>query len=189
MNDSLILKNIQKHIILDQEEKDYFISVVALKNIKKKEIILTQGQTCKKIYFVESGSLRAFNINEDGKEATIMFAIQDWWITDMNSFINQKPASVSIESIHNCQLIELEFQNLEELYRRIPKFERLFRILFQNAYIREQLRVLDNISLSTEQRYIRFIEKYPEIIKLITQKQIASYLGITPEFLSTVKKK
>lgn len=188
MSDYQILKNIQKHIILSDFEKEYFMSSLAVKDVVKQEIILHQGQVSKKLYYVEFGSLRAYNINEEGKESTIMFAIQDWWVTDMNSFVNQQPALLSIETLESGQLMELDFFAMKELYIRIPKFERFFRILFQNAYIREQLRVLDNISFTTEQRYNRFIEKYPQIVQKVTQKQIASYLGVTPEFLSSVKK-
>ncbi len=189
MKDYQILKNIEKHISLSDIEKERFVSALSIKNIEKKDLLLRQGQICRYIYFVESGSLRAFNINEDGKESTIMFAIQDWWVTDMYSFAKQKPALLSIEAIHDCRLIEINFQVLDKLYLEIPKLERLFRILFQNAYIREQFRVLNNISLTTEERYSKFIEKYPQIVDKITQKQIASYLGITPEFLSSIKKK
>lgn len=189
MNDCSIIKNIQTHISLTDDEKEYFISLTSTKNIDRAELIHRQGQICKKIYFVESGSLRAFNINHDGKESTIMFAVQDWWITDLNSFINREVSLLSIETIHKSRLVELDYQKLEELYNRIPKFERLFRILFQNAYIREQIRILNNISLTIRQRYTRFVEKYPQILQQITQKQIASYLGVTPEFLSSIKKK
>jgi len=188
MKDYLILKNIEKHISLSNAEKERFISALHLKNIEKKNLLLRQGQLCKSLYFVESGSLRAFNINEDGKESTIMFAVTDWWVTDMYAFAKQKPALVSIEAIHDSRLMGINFEVLEELFIKIPKLERLFRILFQNAYIREQLRVLNNISLTTEERYHKFVEKYPQIVDKITQKQIASYLGVTPEFLSTVKK-
>lgn len=118
-----------------------------------------------------------------------MFAVQDWWITDMDSFINRKPALLSIKALETSGVIEWSFDWLEELYDKFPKFERFFRILFQNAYIREQRRVLHNISLTTEERYRQFVESYPAIVKKITQKQIASYLGVTPEFLSSVKKK
>ncbi len=189
MKEYQILKNIEKHISLSDFEKEYFISAISIKEIKKKSLLLRQGQFCKHLYFVESGSLRAFNINEGGKESTIMFAVQDWWVTDMYSFAKQQPALLSIEAIHDCRLIEINFQALEALYLKIPKLERLFRILFQNAYIREQLRILNNISLTTEERYHKFVEKYPQIVDKITQKQIASYLGVTPEFLSSVKKK
>ncbi|WP_047415841.1 Crp/Fnr family transcriptional regulator [Cellulophaga sp. Hel_I_12] len=184
-----IFKNIQKHISLSDSERQLFISLVVEKDIAKKEIVLEQGSISRKLYFVEFGSLRAFNVNEEGRESTIMFAVQDWWITDMNSFINQKPALLSIETLEVSRLIEFDFSTLEELYKRLPKFERFFRIIFQNAYIREQLRVLDKISFTTEQQYTRFVEKYPQIVQKVTQKQIASYLGVTPEFLSAVKKK
>ncbi len=189
VNDYQIFKNIQKHILLSDSDKKHLISLIKVKNILKKEFVLKQGQNCKKIYFVEFGSLRAFNVDDEGKESTIMFAVQDWWITDMNCFINKKPALLSIEALENSKVIELDFYLLEELYRKLPKFERFFRILFQNAYIREQQRALYNISYTTEERYWQFIEKYPAISKKVTQKQIASYLGVTPEFLSSVKNK
>jgi len=189
MQNCLVLKNIEKHISLSQVEKEMFISSINIKEWDKKELILRQGQACQKIYFVEAGNLRAFNTNNAGKESTIMFAVQDWWITDMHAFVNQQPALLSIETIQACRLIEVSYTKLEKLYEQIPKFERFFRILFQNAYIREQLRVLDNISLTTEQRYHKFVKKYPKMVEDITQKQIASYLGVTPEFLSTVKRK
>ena len=148
-----------------------------------------QGQTCNKFFFVEKGSLQAFNINEDGKESTIMFALSDWWITDMDSFVNQTTSNLTIAALEDSKLIELDFANLQILYKELPVFERFFRILFQNAYIREQRRALYNISMTTEERYLQFVKKYPAMVEKITQKQIASYLGVTPEFLSSIKKK
>jgi len=189
LNEYHLFKNIQKHIPLRDSDKELLISLGIEKDSPKNEIVLQQGSVSRKIYFVEFGSLRAFNTNDQGKESTIMFAVKDWWITDMNSFVNQKPALLSIETLEESRLIEFDFSALEELYKRLPKFEKFFRIIFQNAYIREQLRVLDTISFTTEQRYTRFLEKYPQIVQKVTQKQIASYLGVTPEFLSAVKKK
>lgn len=184
-----ILKNIHKHITLSDSEIDHLKSLLVVKDIRKKAFILQQGQICKKIYFVESGSLRAFNINKDGKESTIMFAIKDWWITDMFCFVNQKPALLFIEALEDSTVIGLDFHAMEKLYHEVPKFERFFRILFQKAYIREQLRALQNISMTTNERYLQFIKNYPTISEKITQKQLASYLGVTPEFLSSIKKK
>ncbi len=189
MSDYQIFKNIQKHISLTELDKEHLLTLLKVKNVLKKEFVLKQGQTCKKIYFVEYGSLRAFNIDDEGKESTLMFAVKDWWITDMNCFVNKKPALLSIEALENSKIIELDFHLLEELYQKLPKFERFFRILFQNAYIREQQRALYNISYKTEERYWQFVEKYPEISEKVTQKQIASYLGVTPEFLSALKNK
>jgi CRP-like cAMP-binding protein len=117
-----------------------------------------------------------------------MFAVADWWVTDMYCFLNEKPAMMYIEAIEDSQVFQITKENLEKLYVHIPKFERFFRILMQNAYTREQLRVIENLSLSAKKRYDNFLSRYPNIVKLVTQKQIASYLGITPEFLSAVRK-
>ena len=116
-----------------------------------------------------------------------MFAIADWWITDMYCFINEQPAMLNIETVEDSLIFQLQKDELDKLYIRIPKFERFFRIIMQNAYIREQLRVIQNLSLSAEERYDHFLSKYPQVAKQVTGKQIASYLGITPEFLSAIR--
>ena len=117
-----------------------------------------------------------------------MFAVADWWVTDMFCFLNEKPAMMYIEAIEDSCIFQLSKENLEKLFYNVPKFERFFRILMQNAYTREQLRVIENLSLSAEDRYDSFLLKYPHIARAVTQKQIASYLGITPEFLSAIRK-
>lgn len=157
--------------------------------VAKQQPILVCGNICDTIYFVVSGTLSAFYRTELGKESTIMFAIKDWWITDMNSFMNQGPAMLDIDAIEESSLLAIRFEDLEILYTKIPAFETYFRILFQKAYVREQFRALDTLTFTTEERYTRFVEKYPQIVKKVSQKRIASYLGVTPEFLSSVKKK
>ncbi|MFS4427877.1 Crp/Fnr family transcriptional regulator [Chryseobacterium sp. S90] len=185
----LILKNISRHISLTNQEKSYFLSLLKEKKVAKKELILQQQQACKEINFVQTGILRAFHMDITGKESTIMFAVSDWWITDMYCFINQKPAMLNIEALEDSSVLQLQKDHLDDLYHKIPKFERFFRIMMQNAYIREQLRTIENLSLPAEERYYNFLQKYPEAVKRIRQKQIASYLGITPEFLSLIKSK
>lgn len=188
MTYDLILKNVAKHIDLDKEEEILFTSFLLLKEIPKKALILQKGQVCKFISYVHSGTLRAFHVDKDGKESTIMFAAADWWVTDMFCFLNEKPAMMYIEAIENSCIFQLSKEHLEKLFYHIPKFERFFRILMQNAYTREQLRIIENLSLTAENRYDSFMTKYPHIAKAVTQKQIASYLGITPEFLSAIRK-
>lgn len=188
MDHTLLLANIAKHIELDKEETAYFISIIKLQHVKKKEKVLREGQICKYISFVHSGILRAYHLDKECKEATIMFALPDWWITDMFCFINQQPAMLNIEAIENSIIFQLQKKDLDQLYLKVPKFERFFRIIMQNAYIREQLRVIQNLSLTAEERYNNFLDRYPQIVQQVTQKQIASYLGITPEFLSAVRK-
>jgi CRP-like cAMP-binding protein len=188
MTYDLILKNIAKHIDLDKEEVKFFTSLLTLKETYKKTLVLQEGQICKYISYVHSGALRAYHIDKDGKEATIMFAVADWWVTDMFCFLNEKPAMMYIEAIEDSCIFQLSKEHLEKLFYNVPKVERFFRILMQNAYTREQLRVIENLSLTAEDRYDSFLIKYPHIAKAVTQKQIASYLGITPEFLSAIRK-
>jgi CRP/FNR family transcriptional regulator, anaerobic regulatory protein len=188
MDHTFILKNIEKHISLDREETDYFISLLRYKEVGKKDYLLREGQTCNYINYVQSGALRAYHLDKEGKESTIMFAINDWWITDMYCFIMEQPAMQYIEAIKKSSVFQLRKDDLEKLYQKVPKFERFFRIIMQNSYIREQLRVLQNLSLSAQERYLHFIAKYPQLVPHISQKQIASYLGITPEFLSSLRK-
>ena len=186
MTYNLILKNISKHISLTSKEEEYFISLLNEKKVSKKSFVLMEGELCKSISFVNSGILRAYYHN-DRKESTIMFALSDWWITDMYCFIKEQPAMLNIVTIEDSSILTLSKENLEKLYIKVPKFERFFRIIFQNAYIREQLRVIQNLSQTAEQRYQNFQSQYPKVVEKVTQKQIASYLGITPEFLSTVR--
>ncbi|MGG9962418.1 Crp/Fnr family transcriptional regulator [Ferruginibacter sp. SUN106] len=183
----LILKNIAKHITLTDVENAFFVSLLQQQDVAKKEFILKEGQLCKNFNYVHSGTLRAYYLDKEGKESTIMFAIADWWVTDMFCFINQQPAMLYIEAIENSSILQLSKNNFDTLCNEVPKFERFFRIIMQNAYTREQLRVIQNLSLSAEERYHSFINKYPQVVQQVTQKQIASYLGITPEFLSAIR--
>ena len=189
MTQELVLRNIAKHITLDKEEREYFISLLKEQRVSKKEFILNEGQICKNISFVNAGVLRAYYVNKKGGESTIMFAVKDWWITDMFCFINKQPALLNIEATENSNILQLQKDDLDLLCAKVPKFERYFRIIMQMAYIREQLRVIQNLSLSAEKRYENFLSRYPQMAGKLAQKHIASYLGITPEFLSTIRGK
>ncbi len=189
MSYDLLLANIARHIQLTEEETEYVTSLFAFKEVNKKDCILREGQVCRYIHYVHSGALRAYHVDKDNKEVTIMFAVADWWITDMFCFVNGKPAMVYIEAIEDSCIFQLSKENLDKLFLTLPQWERFFRILMQNAYIREQLRMMENLSLTAEERYDKFLAKYPQVAKQVTQKQIASYLGITPEFLSSIRKK
>ncbi|HWJ29639.1 MAG TPA: Crp/Fnr family transcriptional regulator [Flavisolibacter sp.] len=186
---SHILKNLSKHISLTDEEADYFTSFLTEKQVKRKEVLLQAGQICRSINYVHSGVLRAFHIDPQGNETSIMFAIPDWWVTDIYSFATQNPAVMHIDALRASEIFQLQKIDLEKLFIEIPKFEKFFRIIMQNSYIREQLRSIQNLSLTAEERYLNFIEKYPAFVQHIPQKQIASYIGITPEFLSTIRQK
>ncbi len=182
-----ILTNILKHIQLSESEQVYVASLVKQQTFEKKEFLQKAGEPCRNIFFVIHGVLRAYFLSKEGKESTIMFATKDWWITDMDSFIHEKIAVVNIQVISSATVVSLSKQQLDGLYREIPAFNKFFRILMQNAYCREQRRSFQTLSLPAKDRYDQFISNYPEVAQSVPQKFIASYLGITPEFLSHLR--
>lgn len=184
---SNILSTVAKHVVLSPDEECYFTDILNEKRVSKKEFVLNQSRSCNNIFYVNAGILRAYHLNEEGKESTIMFAVTDWWVTDMASFLDEEPALLNIQAVDDCELLQLSKQGLDKLYEAVPKFEKYFRVMMQNAYIREQSRTIQNLSLPAKDRYENFIAKYPQIVAKVTQKQIASYLGITPEFLSMIR--
>jgi len=183
-----ILKNISRFIKLTPEEEEYFTSLLKVKKLKKKQYLLQEGDIARHEYFVNKGCLRTYTIDEKGQEHVIQFAIEDWWIGDMYSFLTQTPAKYTIDALEDSEVCCLEKNALEELYVKIPKFEKFFRHLLQNAFISLQERVVGNLSQPADERYCTFITKYSDMEKRLPLKQIASYLGITPESLSRVRR-
>lgn len=183
----LILKNISRFIILTPEEEQYFISQLKVKKLKKKQYLIKEGDITHYEYFVNKGCLRTYTIDERGLEHIIQFAIEDWWTGDMYSFLTQTPARYTIDALEDSELICLEKSVLEQLYIKVPKFEKFFRHLLQNAFISLQERIISNLSQPADERYCNFIEKYPKMEQRLPLKQIASYLGITPESLSRIR--
>ena len=186
---SLIIDSIEKYVTLTPEEKQLFLSRIEIQQQKAKTILLSPGEICKYSYFVNSGILRSFNINDNIVEHVLNFACEGWWIGDMYSLITQKPGNLFIEVLEDAELVLLSKENQEQLYTEIPKLERFFRILTQNALVANQERIMDNLSLSAEERFDKFCKRYPGLIQKIPQKQIASYIGVTPEFFSKMKSK
>ena len=187
MNVELLIVNISKHISLTAEEIEFFTSLLKIKSLANGEFLLREGDICKYESFVIKGCVKTYYIGEDGLEHIIDFSIEEWWADDLYSLLTQTPSKTTIKAIEDTEVLQISKPDLELLYQKVPKFERFFRIIMQNAYIREQLRVIQTLSLSAEERYRIFLDKYPQVAKLVTQKQIASYLGITPEFLSMIR--
>lgn len=183
----LILQNIAKHIMLSPEEQLLFLSKVSTQQFKAKSILLHSGEICKYSYFVNSGILRSFNINDHIVEHVLNFATEGYWIGDMYSLLSQKPGNLFIEVLEDAEVVFLSKENQELLYSEIPKLERFFRILTENSLVANQERLMDNLSLSAEERFEKFCGKYPTLIQKVPQKQIASYIGVTPEFFSKMK--
>ena len=189
MEPNLILKNLTKHIELTDKEKEIFLSALKMKKVKRHQFLGEAGEVSRYQNFVTKGCLRSYYIDENGFEHNVQFAIEDWWIGDMASFLTEKPASLYIEALEDSELLQLDSPTMDELYMRIPNLERFFRILLQNAFIAFEQRIISVISRTAEERYLEFSNKYPQLEQRLPQIHIASYLGITPEFLSKLKKK
>jgi CRP-like cAMP-binding protein len=187
MSFDLLLNNVSKYIHLNNAEKEIFTAYLQLKKIKRKQFILNEGEICKYSVFVTSGCLRGFTVDKNGVEHVLSFAPTDWWIADMYSLLSQKPGILNIEALEDTETILLSKANQEKLYLQIPKFERFFRILIEKSLVANQQRIVDNMSLTAEERYNIFCKRYPTLIDHLPHKQIASYIGVTPEFFSRMR--
>lgn len=184
---NLILNNLEKHIHLTREEQEIFTAYLQPKKVKRKQFLLTYGEVCKYSAFVTAGCLRGYTVDKSGIEHVLSFAPADWWIADMYSLISQKPGIQNIEALEDTDVLLLSKANQEKLYTQIPKFEHFFRILTENSLVASQQRLIDSLSLTAEERYNNFCKRYPTLIDHLPQKQIASYIGVTPEFFSRMK--
>lgn len=183
----LLLDNISKFITLNDDEKQFLLSKTETIQVKAKTLLLQAGEISKYTYFVNSGILRSFNINDHIIEHVLHFACEGWWIGDMYSYITEKPGNLFIEVIEDAEIILISKEKHQILYKEIPKLERYFRILAENSLVAHQERLMDNLSLTAEERFEKFCSKYPTLIQRVPQKQIASYIGVTPEFFSKMK--
>ncbi len=189
MSFNLIIQNISKYIKLDEGEEQTFIKHLSTKIIKSKNNLLNGGEVCKYSTFVIRGCLRGFTFDKNGNEHVQDFAPPDWWIADMYSLITQKPGNINIEALEETEVILLSKTSQEELYMQIPKLERFFRILTEKSLVANQQRLMDNMTLTAEERYHIFCNRYPTLIHTLPQKHIASYIGVTPEFFSRMRTK
>ena len=185
---TLILQNIAKHISLTKEQENYFLSLLKNKKVRKKLFLSQEGDISKGPFFVTKGILRSYTVDKNGFVHVLQFAPPGWWMADMYSLITQQPGSLSIDAVEDSDVLLLPKQELDKLYNEIPAFERFFRILAENALVTFQQRLIDNLSLTAKERYANFCKRYPLLIERLPQKQVASYIGVTPEFLSKMLK-
>lgn len=185
----LLYKNISRHIQLSDEEFEQFSSLFMLKSFKRKETVLREGDYCLFEGLVLSGCFKVFYLNESGSEQTLYFAVEGWWITDIDSLINNVPSILNIEALENSDVFMISKKDKEMLYNDMPKIEKLFRIMNQQSSVALQRRILSLTGKTADKRYLEFLDKYPGLEQRITQQQVASYLGITHEFLSKIRKK
>jgi len=184
-----IIQHLRKFIDLSESEVVVFNKYVETHQFKKKELIAQEGKVCKYLYFVEKGCLRMYFINKKGVEQITQFALDGWWISDYQSFINSTPSGYYIQAIEESRIVSVENQNLELLLNELPQLERYFRLMMQKAVAGAQLRSKLMYEMTKEEFYYHFSTSFPEFMLRVPQYMIASYLGLTPEYLSELRKK
>ena len=184
----LLFTKIDEKVKLSDEEKELSKSFFLPKKLRKKQFLLQEGDVCRYIAFVEKGMLRSYTVDEKGGEHIVQFAFEGWWIADQLSFLTGEPSPYSIDVLEECELLLLTKAAEEQMLERIPKMERYFRILLQNSLIATQRRLASSLSHSAEEKYNELIQSCPTIQQRIPQHMMASYLGISPETLSRIRK-
>ncbi len=185
----LLKQHISNHIPLTNKEMEDFCNLFQNKIIKKKSFLLREGEVCKFEGFVTKGIFRVYHIDKSGAEQILYFAIENWWITDIDSFTTERPSQLFIEALEDSEVLLISKKDKEFAYTNFPKIEKLFRVMTQKTHVALQRRMIDNLSKTADQRYLDFIEKYPQLHQRLSNLQIAAYLGISHEFLSKIRSK
>jgi CRP-like cAMP-binding protein len=185
----VFFQTLKSKVDFSEEDLTVIKKYLTPKKLRKKQYLLQEGDVCKFVAFVEKGVLRSYTIDEKGVERIIQFALEGWLISDLYSFLTAEPATYTIDAIENCELILISKNAHEELLKTLPKYETWIRLQITGAYLALQRRLTSIISLSLEERYEGFTSVYPHIVQRVPQHMIASYMGLTPETLSRVRRK
>lgn len=176
-------------IPLNAEETQLVTEFFKSRLYRKKQYVLQENDVCNQFNFVVRGCLRMYKIDEKGNTHILQFASENWWLSDIGSFHQKKPSELCIDALEDTMILQISYENLIRLYISAPKFDRIFRVLIEDSFVTLQNRLLQNISSTAEDRYLSFLETYSHLSNRLSQTQIASFLGITPEFLSKLKAK
>lgn len=185
----LFFQHFNKVVPITTEEQEFIKPYLKVKKLRKKQYLLQEGEVCKAFAFVVKGALRQYYIDESGNENIIQFAVEGWSIADMYSFLTGEPSVYNIDALEDCDLILVDKTANEELTDKLRKFETYGRIQITRAYVALQRRLTSMISLTVEERYKEFLKQYSNIVQLVPQHMIASYMGLTPETLSRARKR
>lgn len=184
-----LARYIEKILPLDHDEINAFTDAFKEAKIKKRQFIVQPGFTAKYRNFIIEGAFRSYVIGDSGTDHTVSFGIKDWWITDYNSYIYEQPATMFVMALEDAAILQIEFEKEAELKQSNHKFETIFRITAERGLAFQQRRMVANLTLSAEERYDQFVTKHPDIVQHMPQYALASYLGMTTEFLSKIRNK
>lgn len=185
----VLYQHIKKFANVSEVDFAQIITFFDLLSVKKKDILLQEGELCRRNFFVLKGCLRLFFLKETGVEQTTQFAIENWWLTDNLAFLEQKQSSFTIQAVENSELLTISYDAREEMLEKFPQMERYFRNVYEKAFATQQLRVKYLNDYSREEIYFHFAKVQPAFLQRVPQYMLASYLGFTPEYLSEIKKK
>lgn len=189
MNYSNLIHDIRKYAELDENNIPTLEKYVKCVSVKKNEYLLKEGQVCGALYFVEKGILRMFFVNNKSAEQITQCALDNWWLSDYNSFIYNKPTDYFIQAVENSEILVIESKVYDALLNEIPQLEKYFRIIMQKAVAGAQHKAKLQYQMTKEEFYRHFIASFPEFNQRVPQYMIASYLGLTPEYVSELRKK
>jgi len=188
MNKKKLLNHIKQNIDINESDEEVILDYFDFKSFSKKTFLLTEGKISRNEYFIISGCVRVFVTDNSGLEHNLSFNSENWWAGDLKSFVKNEAATYSIQALEDTVALQISHNSWVDMLINIPEMEKYFRIMFQNAVVAQQTRIVESISNTAEERYFSFIKSYPTLIQRISQKHIASYLGITPESLSRIRK-
>ncbi|MDG5491300.1 Crp/Fnr family transcriptional regulator [Psychroserpens sp. SPM9] len=184
-----LINHINKDVTLDEAGIEKLSSILVFKDLNKKEFLIEPGQTANTMNFIAQGCMRSYYLDENAQEHTLQLGIEEWWINDLYSYLSRKKSRMYVQALEKTTLVQLPRIVLETLFIEVPEISNFFRLKIQSAYVAVQERVIDSMSDDAYERYISFRKTYRDIEQRVPQYIIASYLGVTPEFLSYLRKK
>lgn len=182
-----VIDYVSRYVDLTDDEKAHLATFLKITKVRKRQFIVQPGFVCKHKSYVVKGSFRGYLVDNEGKEHTLSFAIEDWWISDYSSLIYQEPATLFVEALEDSVLIQIEYEDEQKFLEEIPKLEKFERIITQRSLAFQQKRLLSNFTKTAEERYDEFMSKYSAIAKRVPQYALASYLGFSTEYLSKIR--
>jgi len=182
-----ILGNIRRYVTLTEEEQQQLTAIIRTTRVKKRQFIVQPGYVCQYRNYIVKGAFRVFYLDDNGKEHTVSIGIEDWFTTDFFSYIHQQPATNFVEALEDSIIFQMKYEDIESLCSKVHALSQYFRLTTEKAFAYSRRRVISNISKTAEERYLEYAEKYPQIVNRVPQYVLASYLGMSAEFLSKIR--